>query len=204
MTDEAEAKIEAYLNRVRGRLRGLSAEDKREILEELHGHIVDKAASSGGERTVAVEVALASLGSPEELAREYVTDELLARAEISRSPWQLLDSLFRWASMSVAGFLVLLGSVFGYLLGCTFILVGLLKPLHPQTAGLWAWRDATGDLSFSLRLGFGYAPSLGREVFGWWIIPVGLITGCGLLIGTTRVALWCARQYRRQRALPHG
>jgi hypothetical protein len=203
MTDDAQATIEAYLNRVRGRLRGLSAEDKREILEELHSHIVDKAASSAGQTTLAVEAALASLGSPEDLAREYVTDELLSRAEVSRSPWHLLDSLFRWASMSLAGFVVLLGSITGYFLGAVFILVAALKPFHPETAGLWFSQDVTGDRTFSLRMGFGTVPAGMREVLGWWIVPIGLLVGLGLVIGTTQVALWCAQQCRSPRTMRH-
>jgi hypothetical protein len=203
MTDDAQATIEAYLNRVRGRLRGLSAEDKREILEELHSHIVDTAASSAGQTTLAVEAALASLGSPEDLAREYVTDELLSRAEVSRSPWHLLDSLFRWASMSLAGFVVLLGSITGYFLGAVFILVAALKPFHPETAGLWFSQDVTGDRTFSLRMGFGTVPAGMREVLGWWIVPIGLLVGLGLVIGTTQVALWCAQQYRSPRTMRH-
>ena len=67
-----------------------------------------------------VDAALAALGSPEELASEYMTDKLLARAEVSRSPVRILESLFRWASLSVAGFFVFLASIVGYLLGVSF------------------------------------------------------------------------------------
>ena len=70
MADEAQQKIDAYLNRIRERLRGLRAEERREILEELRSHLVEKAAA-GGMTGVAVDAALESLGSPEELAREY-------------------------------------------------------------------------------------------------------------------------------------
>jgi hypothetical protein len=201
MADEAQQKIDAYLNRIRGRLRGLRAEERREIMEELRGHIMEKSAACGM-TGAAVDAALASLGSPEELAREYVTDELLARAEVSRSPLRILDSLFRWASLSVAGFFVLLGSITGYFLGVVFILVAVLKPFHPETAGLWVSRDAIGDLSFSLHMGFSYAPVASREVLGWWIVPIGLLLGCLLVILTTRFGLWCARVYRKSRTLP--
>jgi hypothetical protein len=201
MADEAQQKIDAYLNRIRGRLRGLPAEERREILEELRSHLLEKAVA-GGMTGGAVDAALESLGSPEELAREYVTDELLARAEVSRSPLRILDSLFRWASLSIAGFLVLLGSVTGYLLGVVFLLVAALKPFHPETAGVWASRDASGDLSLSVHMGFGYAPLVGREVLGWWIVPLGLLAGCLLLILTTRFGLWCVRFYRKSRTLP--
>jgi HAAS domain-containing protein len=44
---DAQEKIEAYLSRLRGLLRGMNGEDVREILEELRGHIVEKAASGG-------------------------------------------------------------------------------------------------------------------------------------------------------------
>jgi hypothetical protein len=201
MADDPQQKIDAYLNRIRGRLRGLRAEERREILEELRGHIMEKSAA-GGMTGAAVDAALESLGSPEELAREYVTDELLARAEVSRSPLRILDSLFRWASLSIAGFFVLLGSITGYFLGVVFLLVAALKPFHPETAGLWASRDGSGDLSLSVHMGFGYAPVGGREVLGWWIVPIGLLSGCLLVILTTRFGLWCARLYRKSRALP--
>ncbi|PYX64839.1 MAG: hypothetical protein DMG78_30245, partial [Acidobacteria bacterium] len=63
MADEAQRKIDAYLNRIRERLRGLRAEERREILEELRSHLVEKAAA-GGMTGVAVDAALESLGSP--------------------------------------------------------------------------------------------------------------------------------------------
>jgi len=199
---DAQQKIDAYLNRLRCRLRGLSDQATGEIFAELRSHINEKAEAGGAMTTASVDAALVALGSPEELASEYVTDELLARAEVSRSPIHILESLFRWASLSVAGFFVLLGSIAGYFLGAAFILVAALKPFHPETAGLWVTRDATGDLAFSLHLGFGSAQVGGREVLGWWIVPVGLLAGCGLVILTTRAALWFVQQYRRSRAVP--
>jgi hypothetical protein len=47
MADEAQQKIDAYLNRLRERLRGLRAEERREILEELRSHLLEKAALGG-------------------------------------------------------------------------------------------------------------------------------------------------------------
>ena len=202
MADDAQQKIDAYLNRMRSRLRGLSGQATGEILAELRSHITEKAVAGGEMTAASVDGALAALGSPEELASEYVTDELLARAEVSRSPIHILNSLFRWASLSVAGFFVLLGSIVGYFLGAAFILVAALKPFHPETAGLWVSQDATSDLVYSLHLGFGSAQGGGREVLGWWIVPIGLLVGCGLVIVTTRAALWCVQQYRRSRAMP--
>jgi hypothetical protein len=202
---DAQQKIETYLARLRGRLRGVNEQDVREIVEELRSHILDKA-SLGGEEVTAggVGATLAVLGSPEELASEYLTDNLLARAEVSRSPLRILESLFRWASLSMAGFFAFLASIVGYLLGVSFILCAMLKPVHPQTAGLWILSGSTDDFLISLRLGFGSAPPGGREVLGWWIVPIGLVVGFGLVMLTTRFGLWCVRQYRKSRVLLPG
>ncbi len=123
----------------------------------------------------------------------------MARAEVSRSPVRIIESLFRWASLSVAGFFVLLGAITGYGIGVAFLLAAALKPFHPQTAGLWMVPGGPDNLELSLRLGFRAVPMGSRDLLGWWIVPVGLVVGCGLVMLTTRCALWCARQYRESR-----
>jgi len=204
LAGDAQQRIDAYLSRLRRRLRGIKDEDVRDIVEELRSHVTDKASANGEATASTVEAALVALGSPEELASQYMTDELLSRAVVSRSPVHILESLFRWASLSIAGFFVLLGSIVGYFLGGASMACGVLKIIHPTTAGLWTFRDRGGDLQVSLRLGFGSVPAGGRDVLGWSIVPIGLLVGCGLVMLTTRFALWCARQYRRSRVLPPG
>ena len=199
---DAQRKIDAYLGRLQQTLRGMNGDDVREIVEELRSHITDKVAA-GGEVTVAgVDAAIARLGTPEELASQYTTDDLLLRAEVSRSPLRILESLFRWASLSLAGFFVLMGTLLGYLLGATLALSALLKTIHPRTAGLWIIPSGPDDYELSLRMGFGAVPVGGRELLGWWIVPVGLFVGCGLVVLTTRFALWCVRRYRTSHLVP--
>jgi hypothetical protein len=203
-TVDAQKKMEAYFGRLRGRLRGMNDGEAREIVEELRSHIVDRTSEGGALTASGVDAALAALGSPEELANEYMTDSLLARAEASRSPVRILGSLFHWASLSIAGFFVLLASIVGYFLGGAFILCALLKPFHAQSAGLWVLPDGADDVTYSLRLGFSSVPVGGREVLGWWIVPLGLLVGGALVMSTTLFALWCARQYRRSHVLPRS
>ena len=80
-----------------------------------------------------------------------------------------------------------------------FLAVALLKPFHPATAVLWSHPDGAGDLELSVRMGFGAAPGNGHELLGWWIVPMGILIGCGSVILTTRFSLWCVRMYRRSR-----
>src|SRR6202162_6050768 len=190
IAEHAKQKIEAYLAKLRAQLRGFNDQQVAEIVAELRSHIIDKLAIAGDAVTpVQVDSILAVLGTAEALANQYITDNLLARAEVSRSPLDILDSLFRWASLSVAGFFVLISSVMGYFFGAVFILVAILKPFHPQTAGLWLLHDSTGDPELSFRMGFGSAPLDGRDLCGWWIVPLGILAGCALVTLTTRSAL---------------
>lgn len=198
---ESKQKVDAYLGRLSALLRGMSKKDAKEIIEELRGHIIEKTITDGELAAASVDGVLAALGTPEELAGQYMTDALLARAEVSRSPVRILKSLWRWASLSVAGFFVLLGSIVGYSLGAALILCAMLKPFFPRTTGLWLF-PAGGDSTISLRLGVTGSPLNGRELLGWWIVPIGLAGGSGLLILTTQFALWCVRRYRRSRVLP--
>lgn len=199
---EAQQKIEDYLATLRQGLRGLKREDAREIVDELRSHIVDKASASGAVTLAGVEAALQGLGSPGRLASQYLSDQLLPRADASRSPVRILSLLFRWAAISIAGFFVLVASVVGYFLGASFLLCALLKTIHPKTAGLWFYSDAAGNPNYSLRLGFSAPPPAARELLGWWIIPAGLFLGCLLVLGTSQFAVWCARSYRKRRRLP--
>ncbi|HEV7218691.1 MAG TPA: DUF1700 domain-containing protein [Terriglobales bacterium] len=197
---ESNQKVDAYLRRLNALLRGMSKEDAHEIIEELRAHITEKATVNGEVTTTAVDAALAGLGDPDELAAQYATDAVLARAEVSRSPVRILKVLFRWASLSVAGFFVLLGSLIGYSLGLAFILSALLKPFFPARTGLWYF-PASGDSTISLHLGVTGSAVNGRELLGWWIVPIGLAVGSGLLMLTTQFALWCVRRYRRSRVV---
>ncbi len=202
MANEPQTRIDTYLAKLREGLRGMKEADTDEILKELRSHIADKAGAGGEITEVSVDAALGALGPPRELAKEYMTDELLSQMDATRSPMRTLDGLFRWASLRVAGLFALLGSLTGYCFGLLCMLVAVLKPFHPQSAGLWSFLDETGDTSISLRLGFGPAPQNGRELLGWWMVPLGLGVGFVCLLLTNSFAHWCVRQVRRRPRLP--
>jgi hypothetical protein len=196
------ARVEDYLARLQKGLAGLNREDAAEIVGELRSHILEKAVLQGDAGPMAMENVLAALGSPEDLAAEYMANDLLKRAAGGRSPLLLLRGLLRWASLSAAGAFVLLGCMVGYFAGACFTLCAFLKPLHPHAAGLWRLADPPD--TYSLRLGFGPVPVGGTELLGWWTVPVGILVGGGLCFLTTQLALWCVRQFRKSHALRRG
>lgn len=200
VSEDSQRKIDGYFDTLRKRLRGMRDEDVREIVEELRSHILDKAMVGGSVTPAAVDAALAALGSPEELAGQYLTDDLLARAQTSGSLLLILRSLFRWASLSVGGFFILIGSLVGYFAGFVLAWAAILKPLHPQTAGLWMIPQPGGDYELSLHMGFAAAPAGAHEILGWWIIPVGIL-GVGLFFATLRVDQWSLGKFRQSLSL---
>ncbi|HYM00771.1 MAG TPA: hypothetical protein VEZ90_17580 [Blastocatellia bacterium] len=199
MDRNANERIDAYLKSLRSRLAGLNQDDVSEIVEELRGHIIERAGITPDASRDRVAAVLAALGSPDELAAQYLACDFLKRAETKPTPVRILLGLYRWGTVSAAGILALIGSLSGYLLGLFFILWAASKPLHPNTAGLWLSRDSTGDVEFFVRLGFGTAPAGARDVLGWWLVPLSLFAGCAILTLTTRFAVWCGRQYRLSR-----
>jgi hypothetical protein len=194
---ESQQKIDAYLNTLRRLLRGVNEADARDIVEELRSHILDRAAADGEVTPSAIAHALTALGSPEDIAGQYLTDELVKRAQVNRSPWLILQSLFRWATLSFMGFWVLMISLIGYFFAGSLSLCALLKPIHPATAGLWLIPDPS-DTVLSLRLGFGAVPVNGRELLGWWIIPLGLILAMGMVLVNLHFGLWSIRTFWRR------
>jgi hypothetical protein len=200
VSEDSQRKIDSYLSTIRKRLRGMGEENVREIVEELRSHILDRADVAGDATPVGIDAAIAALGTPEELAGQYLTDDLLARAEASGSLLLILRSLFRWASVSVAGFFILMASLISYVLGVALAWAAFLKPIHPQTVGLWMIPEPGSDYRLSLHMGFSGPPASGHEVLGWWIIPIGMI-GLGLVFLTLRIDQWSIGQFRRSRPL---
>ena len=103
LINEAEKRIEDYLDALRARLRGVKEEDVQEFIEELRCHIQDKSSAAGEMMPSAVEKVLTALGNPKELANEFRTNALLSKTEEIKSPIRILSILFRWAGFSVAG-----------------------------------------------------------------------------------------------------
>ena len=71
-------------------------------------------------------------------------------------------------------------------------LAAVRKPMAPDRVGLWQ----LGADTYSLRLGFGQ-PAAGRELLGWWIVPIGLLAGAACLWLTTRLGRRAIHRLRR-------
>jgi hypothetical protein len=91
-----------------------------------------------------------------------------------------LRSLFRWVTLSFVGLAVFLVSVVGYSIGGAFVMFAALKLIWPHSTGLWKNSYPDGTWSLYLTCSTGQPPH-GQELLGWWLIPIGLFLGGGLL-----------------------
>jgi hypothetical protein len=198
MPDGARA-LEGYLSELRARLRLLPGAEVSEILEELRGHVRDSVGRSGEPTENEVAAVLKRLGSPAELASLYQTESLLARAGRSRSPWLLLRSVGRWATVSAAGVFALFGLIVGYVVAGSFFCAAMVKPFAPARVGLFR----LGEDEISLHLGLSAPPPAhGQELLGWWIVPLGLLLGAAAFRLTVGFARWAIRRFRRAPLVP--
>jgi hypothetical protein len=190
---ESQKTIDAYLAALRRHLRELLDEDVKDIVEEIRAHILDK--TSGGDAEEEVASTLAALGTPEELAGRYRTEELLKRAQNARSPGFLWRSMLRWAALSVLGVAVFFFSAIGYCLGGLLFILGVLKLTNPHRTGVYGvFNEHNTSLSFQ-----SGGPNE-HDLLGWWLVPIGLIVGGGLLFLTFRFGIWSIRKFWRPRA----
>ena len=185
---------ERYLDEVRASLRGMPASEADDIVLELRGHIAERSAEGD------VEAALRSLGDPTELARQYRSQSVAARAECGGSPITILHSLFLLRRESVAAWVVLALAAFGYAWALALGAAAIEKILSPHDVGLW-YRPAA--LSLPRITVDGPGPPGTREMLGWWFVPFGAVACAALLALTRRFALWWIRRSRAaRRTLP--
>ena len=201
----ANPKLDAYLQKLRATLRDLPSGEVDDILREIRSHVLDRAEAGGQSMEAGISSALDALGTPESLASQYVTEHLFSRAEVSRSPWLIQRSIFRWATLSIAGFFVLLASLVGYFIGASLVIAAFAKFFNPHRAGLWMVRLGDHSAGFTLMvLGQANPPQGATDLLGWWYVPIGLVAGMGLLLFTVRFGAWSLRQFRRSHSVLPG
>jgi len=175
MRDHDRETVTLYLATLRRSLRGLPAAEQDEIVNEIEAHIRDRAA----EGNTSAAVALANLGSAEEIADHYREGAILAQARSSISPLSLLHALFVFAKRGSLGTFALLAALVGYLTGAALVITALLKLVVPHHVGLWL-----GSHRFLLGL-TSTAPQYAPETLGLWYTPIMGVSGILLLWLTT-------------------
>ncbi len=189
--DALQRKIDAYLAELRRCLGELPPEEVHDILQEIRGHILERAEAAGELTEDRLVEILKALGRPQEIAPLYQADSVVAKARASLSPRLVLRGIHRWSLVSFWGFVLFIVGVVGYALGFSLIVSAVAKIFSPHTVGAWL---SPG----SFNIGTNSDPAA-REVLGWWLLPVGIVSGVLIVLVTTRVLRWTLRFARIRR-----
>lgn len=189
MTAVLTPNVDRYLAHVRAALRGVPTAEADDILRELHSHIDDLTRDGTDARA-----ALNSLGDPVDLAKTYTAAHQLVRAECSASPLVILQGLrhasrSRWGRLAVTALYL-----FGYMSVLTLWSAVIDKLFTPSSTGLWYMPGNPWSLTLVSR---GSPPAGGRELLGWWFVPIGAGAGWVLRAVIDWLAQAWIRRYRR-------
>lgn len=174
--------MEYYLGRLRRAAAKLPPGEREEIVAEIRSHILERSQTGGVADASRVRETLEALGTPEEIASQYATNTLLARAARSRSPWVLFRATLHWAMLGAKGFGIFMIAVTGYAMAAAFFTCAILKPFFPENIGLWVGSGAGFSMGYRAAQD---APAL--ELLGHWLPPVAMVLGLLTIIWTTHL-----------------
>jgi len=150
----------------------------------------------------ALEKILSELGPPYRVAQAYSVERTLDEAVVTGRIVAILRAVWHVAMSGLSGFFAGLALLSGHLIGAAFLILGILKPVFPGNIGLWVNDDsALKGFDLSWRLGAGPGVRHDHLAGGYWVIPICLIAGFGLLFFSQRGARkflgWWRRRHPR-------
>ena len=202
LSEVGESRVHGYLFILGRSLRSfLPGDVVADALREVESHIrecADQAEPTPDERT-ALERVLAELGPPLRVAQAYAAEITVDEAVSTGRVLPIARAVWQVASSTAKGFFIGLGILTGYLFGAALVLIAALKPIFPDNVGLFV---VDGTIQ-----GFGalFPAPPGTAIYGgYWLIPVCLLAGQIILIGTHRGAWRFLSWWRAQRTSWRG
>ena len=186
LTDTGEARVNGYLFVLERSLRTFLPTDvAQDAVREVGSHIRERVAQvePRPDERVALEQLLAELGPPMRVAQAYSTEFALDEAVTTGRMVPVARAVWNMAVTTVGGFFGALGLLLGYLSGLAFLALAVLKPIFPNNVGLLVGNDGPRALGGQ----FPLPPGTHAEG-GYWIIPICLVIGFGILVGTHKGA----------------
>lgn len=198
LSEAGESRIRGYLF-VLGRSLNtfLTHPTAADALREVESHIRERVAQlEPGDERVAIERVLAELGPPLRVAQAYSSEMTLDEAVTTGRFLAMVRALWHLATTSVLGFLWALFVFVGWSFGVSFLLIAPIKVMFPSNVGIFYGQ---GQIR-SVGVVFGYPPGTDVHVFGYWVVPVAIVIGLAILVGTQRASRRVLGWLRSRRA----
>jgi len=186
LNETGETRVRGYLYVLDRSLRTfLPREIVDDAVREVESHIRERVAQvePAPDPRAALERVLGELGPPLRVAQAYSAELTIDEAVTTGRTVAVARALWHFATTTTAGFFGTLGLFVGYAVGVAFLAIAALKPIFPNNVGLL--------VSHGWLVGFGAQfdlPPDVRVLGGYWIIPLSLAIGLGILIATHRGA----------------
>jgi len=182
----------------------LPRETVRDAVREIDSHLRDRISAAQAvpdERTM-LEKILTELGPPQRVAQAYSVERTVDEAVVTGRLGAIARAVWHVAMSGATGFFAGLGLLIGYTLSVSFIILAAIKPIFPDNVGIWVGdRSASEGLDIGWHAGVSVAGSGQMHmVGGYWVIPIFLATGLGLLLLTHRGARSFLGWWRRRRS----
>jgi uncharacterized membrane protein len=204
LSETGESRVNGYLYVLERSLGAfLSRDSIRDVVREIDSHLRERiaAAESAPDERAALERILTELGPPLRVAQAYSVERTVDEAVVSGKIFAIVRAVWHVAMSTATGFFAGLGLFIGYLTGVAFIIVAAMKPIFPHNVGIWVGdRSVSEGLDVGWRAGMHVSGSGGEHMIGgYWVIPIFLIAGFGLLVLTHRGARKFLGWWRRRR-----
>jgi amino acid transporter len=195
LTSSGESRVNGYLFVLERSLKTfLPGDVVRDAVREIESHLRERVSAANGapNERVALEKILDELGPPLRVAQAYSAERIIDEAIVTGRVVPMARAMWHLAASTFAGFGAALGVFVGYLAGIACIAIAVLKPIFPNNVGIWVTDDGGG---FPWKMGALFPAPRGEHVVGgYWIIPVALVLGLGILVlnhrGTKRFLSW--------------
>ena len=186
LTDVGESRVNGYLFVLERSLKTfLPGDVVRDATREIQSHIRERVAAHDGSpnEREALERILAELGPPLRVAQAYSAERIIDEAVATGRVVPTARAIWHLAVTTVSGFFAALGLFAAYSSGLSFIFVALLKPFFPANVGVHTTKSG-----WPITVGAVWPAPAEPVRGGYWVIPIFLVLGFGILVLTHRGA----------------
>jgi len=189
LTDTGESRVNGYLFVLERSLKTfLPGDVVRDAVREIESHLRERiaAASAAPNEREVLEKILAELGPPLRVAQAYSAERTIDEAVATGRFVPMIRAIWHLAISTVVGFFAALGLLVGYFIGVAWAAVAVIKAFFPENAGI----QFVNGIPIGPAAQFPVSPGTDLRG-GYWVIPLALTIGLGILVVTQR----CARKY---------
>jgi uncharacterized membrane protein len=180
------ARINGYLFVLGRSLRSfLPLETAKDAVREIEVHIRERVDQVEGqpEEREALERILEELGPPLRVAQAYSSEMAVDEALATGRTGAMARALWHLATTTARGFATVVGLCAGYLAALGLLAIAALKPIFPRNVGVFVVDGVP------LAMGAIFPAPAGAELWGsYWVIPIALALGLGLLVAMHRAS----------------